>query len=189
LFCKKASYSYIKGGSLAGALGLLGLQALLLLAEFFPLVKFFLLVEAGVVQFIALVPQQQMVPQHLGVVDLAFQRDDLGAQLLDLVFQRADAGAQLGPAAALFLAVAAAGPLLLLGGAGGGGGGVLGVQGFKIPVEGGLAVFQVQDRAAQRLHQVAVVGDQQQRAGVGGQRLGQAFPHVDVQVVGGFVQE
>ena len=145
--------------------------------------------EASVVQFVALIPQQQVVAQDLGVVDLVFQFHDVRAQFLDLVLHGFDAGADLGPALALLFAVGllfdcVLGFLLFLGLA------VIAVlQGSKVRVEGYLAVFKVQDRTAQGLHQVAVMRDQQQRAGVGRQRLGQAFAHINVQVVGRLVQE
>ena len=92
-------------------------------------------------------------------------------------------GGVLGAALALLLAVcllfgSVLGLLLLLGLAR-----VTVLQGGKVRVKRRFSVLQVHDRAAQRLHQVAVMGDEQQCAGVGRQRLGQALAHVDVQVV------
>ena len=45
----------------------------LLFQQFFPLVKEFLLVEAGVLQFVTGVPQEDVVAQHLRVIDGVFQ--------------------------------------------------------------------------------------------------------------------
>ena len=92
-FDQKASYSCVKVS------GILGFQAFLLLAQAFPLVKFFLLVEARVVQFVAFVAHKQVVAQDLRVVQLVFQFNDVRTEVLDLVLQRLDAGAQLGAAA------------------------------------------------------------------------------------------
>ena len=56
------------------------LVGLLFLGELFPLVKQLLLVEAGVVQLIAFVAQQQMVAQHFGGADVVFQLDNARAE-------------------------------------------------------------------------------------------------------------
>ena len=112
------------------------IHAVLFLCQLFPLVIQFLLVEAGVVQFVALIPQQQVVAQDLGVVDLVFQFHDVRAQFLDLVLHGFDAGADLSPALALLFAVGllfdcVLGFLLFLGLA------VIAVlQGSKVRVEG-----------------------------------------------------
>ena len=113
----------------------------------------------------------------------------MGAKLFDLGFQRFQAGTHLGTAAALLLAIACLLGLILLLGGFRLFGSIAVMQLLEVLVESRLAIFQVQDRAAEGLHQVAVMGDQQQGARVGRQRIGQRFAHEDIQVVGGFVQK
>ena len=145
--------------------------------------------EAGIIQFIALIPQKQVVAQNLRVVDLVFQLNNMGAKLFDLGFQRFQAGAHLGTAAALLLAIACLLGLILLLGGFRLFGSIAVMQLLEVLVESRLAIFQVQDRAAKGLHQVAVMGDQQQGARVGRQRISQRFAHENIQVVGRFVQK
>ena len=130
-----------------------------------------------------------MVAQNLRVVDLVFQLNNMGAKLFDLGFQRFQAGAHLGTAAALLLAIACLLGLILLLGRFRLFGSIAVMQLLEVLVESRLAIFQVQDRAAEGLHQVAIMGDQQQGARVGRQRIGQRFAHEDIQVVGRFVQK
>ena len=82
----------------------------------FPLVIQFLLVEAGIIQFIALIPQKQVVAQNLRVVDLVFQLNNMGASSsisVSSAFRRV----RTSHAAALLLAIACLlGLILLLGG-------------------------------------------------------------------------
>ena len=68
------------------------IHAFLFLCQLFPLVIQFLLVEAGIIQFIALIPQKQVVAQNLRVVDLVFQLTNMGAKPFDLGSQRFQAG-------------------------------------------------------------------------------------------------
>ena len=77
-----------------------------------------LLVEAGIIQFIALIPQKQVVAQNLRVVDLV-SNSTIWAPSSSISVPALSAGAHLGTAAALLLAIACLlGLILLLGGSG-----------------------------------------------------------------------
>ena len=99
--------------------------------------------EAGIIQFIALIPQKQVVAQNLRVVDLVFQLNNMGAKLFDLGFQRFQAGAHLGTAAALLLAIACLLGLILLLGGFRLFGSIAVMQLLEVLVESRLAIFQV----------------------------------------------
>ena len=143
--------------------------------------------EAQVAQFIAFLTQQVGVVIYLRGVDLVVQLHLAYAAGLHLVLTSLDLGAQLGAAAALLLAVAGFGGLSRLLGSLHRGGTTH--QGIVAGVEHRLAVLKVEDGTGQTVHQVTVVGDQQQGAGVGHQRFGQVLAGIDVQVVGGLVQK
>lgn len=97
-------------------LGILRIIAFLLFRQLFPLLKKFLLMEPGIVQFITFFLQKQVVPQNFRIVDLIFQLDNVGAQFLNLVFHRFQPGAHLRTAAALLLAISRPGCLFPGGG-------------------------------------------------------------------------
>lgn len=80
-------------------------ELFLFFGQTLPFIIQFLLMEAGVIQFVAFIPQQQMIPQYLRVVDLIFQFDDMGSQQLDFIFDCFQAGPYLGTTAALFFTV------------------------------------------------------------------------------------
>lgn len=146
-----------------------------------------LLMETKVTQFIAFLAQQVGVVVNLRGVDLVVQLHLACTAGLHLILAGLDLGAQLGATAALLLAVAGFGGLgRLLGSLHRGG---APHQGIVAGVEHCLAVLKVEDGTGQTVHQVTVMGDQQQGAGVGHQRLGQVFAGIDVQVVGGLVQK
>ena len=124
------------------------IHAVLFLCQLFPLVIQFLLVEAGIIQFITLIPQKQVVAQNLRVVDLVFQLNNMGAKLFDLGFQRFQAGAHLGTAAALLLAIACLLGLILLLGGFRLFGSIAVMQLLEVLVESRLAIFQLKDASA-----------------------------------------
>ncbi len=104
--------------------------------------------EAGVFQFVTGVPQEDVVTQHLRVIDGVFQLHHPRTDGLYLILHRLDAGAKLRAAAALLLTVGgfAAGGVL-------GGGGRLGSRLaaahhlFVAFIQGGLAVLDVKNGA------------------------------------------
>ena len=144
--------------------------------------------EAQITEFIALLAEQIRVIVDLRGVDLIVKLHFPCPAGFHFILASLDLGPQLRAAAALLFAVTGLGGLIPGFFRSGSRSGTA-HQGIVARIQGGLAIFQIEDGTAQTVHQMAVMGDHEQGPGVCHQGLGQVLAGVDVQVVGGLVQK